>query len=213
MIGEANLFCMLCHQELLENGDTLAVWRMEESAEELLRLFVSCRSAYESEISSYKSDKRKIEYLAVRAALKSVLGRECLVGHEESGKPFIESTDNIRLSISHTKGYASVLVSSSRNVGVDVEQMSDRIFRVKNKFLDEFERLLCGDDDKVRLLLAWSAKEVIYKLVPGLRPEYWEQVRVVSFDMDNLKMDMEVEGIGIVPLFFTLFPDFVLVRN
>ncbi len=203
---------MLYKDETLANGDRLLLWKMEEPADELLLRFTTLREVYAADLSSYKSPKRVQEYLSVRMLLQIALGHEARIDHDEQGKPFLPDEPNARISISHTKNYAALYVSHRREVGVDIEQLSDRILRVKSKFLRERELSLIDEMDKVQLLLCWSAKEALYKLIPGLRPEYWEQLFLTGVDFALRTMSFDTP-IGNVTLSFRVDEEFVLVYN
>ena len=54
--------------------------------------------------------------------------QDFVIEHEYSGKPFISicgKTTNYKIGISHTKGYVSVIVSTTQQVSVDIEYQSD----------------------------------------------------------------------------------------
>ena len=204
---------MLYLKETSSDGDLLSIWKFEESTDELLRLFRDFRTKDEDEMNGYKSEKRQIEYLSVRALLLNALGHECQVLHDEAGKPSLTDEGSLHISISHTKGYASIFLSPNRNVGIDVEQISNRIFRVKNTFLNKMEQQVIDSNDKIQLLLCWSAKETVYKLIPGLSLEYWEQIIIKNLDMERNTILCEVDGKDIVSLKFRVFPEFVLVNS
>lgn len=204
---------MLYLKETSSDGELLSIWKFEESAEELLPLFPEWGQEFVNEIGGYKSERRQIEYLSVRALLLNALGHECQVFHADDGKPFLSDGDGMHVSISHTKGYASIFLSPNRNVGVDVEQISDRIFRVKNTFLSEEEQKNIDSSDKIQLLLCWSAKETVYKLMPGLSLEYWNQIIIRELDMNRNTILCWVRDRGEVSLKFRVFSEFVLVNS
>ncbi|MBR4713440.1 MAG: 4'-phosphopantetheinyl transferase superfamily protein [Paludibacteraceae bacterium] len=203
---------MLYHCDRNADGEILSIWKMDEPAEDLLSLFSEKKGLYQSEVERHKSVKRRQEYLSVRALLLDALGHECDVFHDEMGKPSL-SEEHLRISISHTKGYAAILLSPLREVGLDIEQFSDKIFHVRDKFLRAEEKQIIDSTDRTQLLLCWSAKEAVYKLYEGLRPEYWEQITVKALDMDQCVMLAEVEDRPPVSLRFRVFPDFVMVHN
>ena len=89
--------------------------------------------------------------------LTEMLGYEPLVEHNEDGKPMIEG---YHISISHTLGYVAVILSRDYEVGVDIEYVSDRVNRISSRFLRDDE-VFPGTTDK---LIAWCAKETMYKL-------------------------------------------------
>lgn len=92
-----------------------------------------------------------------------------VIEHESSGKPFISicgKPSNYKISISHTKGYVSVIVSTTQQVSVDIEYHSDRVQRIASRFLreDEMEDINKLTPSSTLLLLYWCAKETLYKL-------------------------------------------------
>lgn len=195
------------------DGELLSIWEMNESVEDLFALFPEKGGLYRDELAHYRSSKRKQEYLSVRALLLHALGHEGVVSHDEKGKPYLPEENQLHISISHTKGYAAIFVSPHREVGLDVEQFSDKIFHVKDKFLSLEEKQIIDSTDRTQLLLCWSAKEAVYKLYEGLKPEYWEQITLKKLDMDQCVMLAEVEDRPPVTLRFRVFPDFVMVHN
>lgn len=203
---------MLYHCDRNADGEILSIWKMDEPVEELLSLFPEKRCLYQSEVERHKSVKRRQEYLSVRALLLDALGHECDVFHDEMGKPSLPEA-HLRISISHTKGYAAIFLSPRREVGLDIEQFSDKIFHVRDKFLRAEEKQIIDSTDRTQLLLCWSAKEAVYKLYEGLRPEYWEQITIKALNMDQCVILAEVEDRPPVTLRFRVFPDFVMVHN
>ena len=86
-----------------------------------------------------------------------MLGYKPLVEHNEDGKPMIEG---YHISISHTLGYVAVILSRDYEVGVDIEYVSDRVNRISSRFVRDDE-VFADTKDK---LIAWCAKETMYKL-------------------------------------------------
>lgn len=136
---------------------TLLLWRMTEDESQLLSLYPDLRSLA-SEYGSYKSSSRRLEYLSVRALLYEYFGGVVSIWHSPEGKPLLEGGKHI--SISHTKGYCTVILSDTYNVAIDIEYRSDRVLRVADRFLRADEKLPSIDGE----LIAWCAKETLYKL-------------------------------------------------
>lgn len=134
----------------------------------------------------WKCTRRQKETAAVYALLNAMTGRRDLViGHNTDGKPTL---DGYIISVSHTIGYASIIMSKTKNVAVDVEYRNNRVFRIVDKFLTKQETVLLSGllqtkdavsettdialqtennteshDAQTALLLCWCAKETIYK--------------------------------------------------
>lgn len=141
-----------------------AVWKVEESLETLLPLLPDDgRLTCERELERFVSDKRKIEWLSVRVLLCTILQEGKQIGYSTAGKPFL--TDNSAfISISHTKGYVAVMLSSFAPVGIDIEQYGQRVHRVSDRFIRSDEQIEPYQGDTTwSLLLHWSAKEAVYK--------------------------------------------------
>ena len=141
-----------------------AVWKMEESLDTLFSLLPDARRvSCEQEMQRFTSDRRKLEWLSVRVLLYSMLQEDKEIGYSSEGKPHL--TDNSSfISISHTKGYVAVILSSVAPVGIDIEQYGQRVKRVYDRFIRSDERVEPYQGDETwSMLLHWSAKETIFK--------------------------------------------------
>lgn len=110
-----------------EGGGVWGIWKVTESFTEL-RDQLSAVLPYDEELQAMKSASRRMEYVAVRVLLKTLLGKEYSILHYPSGKPFLEN-ETLRISISHTKGYVAVGVHARQEVGIDIEQRTEKFVR------------------------------------------------------------------------------------
>lgn len=133
-----------------------------------------------------KCRSRRQETASVYALLHSMLpGRNLVIGHAESGRPLL---DGYNIGISHTSGYASVILSADVPVSVDIERRSSRVLRIAYRFLraDELSDIesLCrnvGDDYRIDItLLYWCAKETVFKYYSDSRLTF-QNMRVEPF--------------------------------
>lgn len=134
----------------------LGVWKMEENLN--YEQFASL--PFYDRLMSLSESRRK-ETASVYSLLFVMTGNKNLViGHETSGKPYVEG---YKIGISHTKGFVSVILSTSCDVAVDIEYINTRVLRIADRFLREDEK---PDiiPDVIPTLLFWCAKETIYKL-------------------------------------------------
>jgi phosphopantetheinyl transferase len=195
----------LCRRE----GDSvLAVWRCDESLEELTAAIPFPQSVL-SEAERFRAQHRREEWLAVRALFYTVMGRYVPIRYESSGKPCLEEG---YISISHTKGYVAVAYSRSREVAVDIEQYGERVVRVAPRFMNPAED---GGGDVWSLLLHWSAKETVYKLVGDSAVDFAHSIIVRPFRVgDAGVMSVSAQCPGgvwrVFPVRFVKDPDFVL---
>lgn len=140
----------------IDSCTRLGLWEISESVEQFLELKVL--SVYKNKVyADLGSESRRLEFLAVRALLYHMVGDDVAILYDNKGCPFLSNGWNI--SISHTKGFAVIIVSETNNVAVDIEYISERVRRVKSKFMRQDETA----DKLEELLVCWCAKETLYK--------------------------------------------------
>lgn len=110
---------------------------------------------------------RESERHAVRSLLAELLQSEdYILEHNADGKPLLTFAQSpLQVSISHTKGYAAVLLSPTSVLGIDIERKSPRVKRVAERFLrdDELESLH-SNTSVAEYLSFWCCKEALYKM-------------------------------------------------
>lgn len=115
---------------------------------------------------------RKRQFLAGRFGLQALVPdfRFDRILIAQSGRPYL-SDDSWQFSISHTAHFASVMMSQTQAVGIDIEGVSGKAGRVRQKFLREEEEMIWRvnmptihlQQDDLMYTLAWSAKEAAFK--------------------------------------------------
>ena len=198
-------------------GVSLGLWQMDESPEQLFDLYPHLLLYRSSLDNKYKNDGRKLEFLAIRAlmyemlrvngASKGLLSHAGDFTHNGQGKPLFRG---YHVSISHTKGYAALILSKKSEVAVDIEYMSDRVERIASKFLRKDERA----DSLDAKLVHWCAKETVFKLFSE-ENLLFEDMRVKPFDtMADWACDVENLKSGkTARVDFELAMDFVLTYS
>jgi phosphopantetheinyl transferase len=167
-------------------------------------------------LSTYKSESRRLEYLAVRVLLKMLLGREVLVKYRTNGSPYLPDSP-YHISISHTRSYAAVILGAVP-VGIDIEYRSSRVLKIRHRFLTADELNQLGASPSVEdLLICWSAKETVFKLTSERSFDYRRDIRIVSGEFGCTSGYLDVQEL-LTPATFTyrirydIFPAFVLTR-
>ncbi len=115
-------------------------------------------------VNNFKLESRKQEFLAARILIREVLNINPEIKYLSSGKPVLTNS-HYNLSISHTKGYAAIVLSEDEKAGVDIEIPSDRILKVSSRFVTKKEDGFIPEDSKLfYYTLLWSLKEAMYKI-------------------------------------------------
>lgn len=164
---------------------SLGLWQIDESPEDFFHLYPHLQKLEESLDKRYRSDARKRETLAVRALLfEMTRNSELFIEHQPDGKPLL--SNHWQLSISHTRGYAALMLSANKRVGVDIEYVSDRVERISRRFIRPDEQA----PDLHHKLLNWCAKEAAYKFYSEDRLEYFDmRVRFLEEELDSFVLD------------------------
>lgn len=163
---------------------TVGVWKVDETIEQLRSMFHQF-SIYEEGFERFKAEKRKQEWLAVRVLLKELLGEEKKIVYLPSGKPCLED-GSACISFSHTPGYVAVAIHPSAEVGVDIEQYGTRVQRLASRFVREDELVSVASGDEIyALLLHWSAKETMFKLMEEEAVDFLDHLRIFPFTLQE----------------------------
>ena len=194
------------------------IWKIEENWEELLRR-LDRHEAYLPFLNRYKSEGRKAEWLAVRVLLKELTGSEMAISYRNSGEPFLPDSA-LHISISHTKGFAAVLLSPDKPVGIDIEYRSERIHRIKSRFLsaDEFE--LLGENPATNeLLICWSAKETVFKMMGQKTVDIQNDIQIIELKPSSQDSGIVMVKESMTPqsttfqIEYMITPDFVVTHS
>ncbi len=186
----------LLRVEEVAPGVQMGLWHITEQVEDLPMPCV--------DLSGYHGN-RLLEKLVIYALLQQMTGHDdWVIGHEPSGKPSLE---HMHISVSHTKGWAALLLSAECDVAVDIEYVSTRVSRVAERFMREDE-----DGGSLRSqLICWSAKETTYK--------YFAEDHLAFFDMRMTSLGLSDHGVigmenllrqQLLPVYYDLTPDYVL---
>ncbi len=144
--------------------------------------------------------KRRTSYLAARLCCKSISRQ--LSGDRKTPSsslttvspdgirpfcPVMENGRGVFCSVSHDSRFA-IAVASNARIGVDVEEISERVCRSREVYMNEKERVLVegsplGEDGaSVRV---WTTKEAMAKALDISLAESWEKVSLKYIGADS----------------------------
>ncbi len=155
----------LSHSYTDENFTHL-IWEINEDE----KFFLSKLSLTYKELDIIKSKKtsiKKIEFLSVRYLLRLLKINPNDLTYSKDGAPQLKTGNNI--SISHCKGYSTVLISEKK-CGIDIETYRNNILNIKDKFINDKDVKQIDSSSVNDLILIWCLKESVYKAekIPGL---------------------------------------------
>lgn len=114
------------------------------------------------QLNNLTSDSRKIEFLGVRR-IRNESNLSSPIYYSDSRKPFLKKELNTYISISHSKHYCA-LGASSKELGIDIEEISPRIERIASRFVSEEEKQFISEQKILDLTKIWTMKEAMFKL-------------------------------------------------
>jgi len=172
----------LLKMESLGPYTQFGVWKIEETKEDLKEQ-VELDPAEEDQYASFKSEVRKKQWLSYRILLKEMLSPDPpFLEYDANGKPRLRNS-GLFLSISHSGDYSAVITSKTCPVGIDIERLKDRIYRIKDKFLTVEEDQKIGETNRLeKLYVAWGAKEALYKIYGRPEVDFQRDLFIDSFD-------------------------------
>ena len=180
----------------------LLLWKVEEELDwfkEQLDLVPDLWVEYDS----LANQAIRHRWLASRYAVQQVTQQSPLeLLKDQSGRPFL-GVERKPLSLSHCEGFVAA-IHSDVSVGIDVERISSRVQKIKNYFMRDEELDLLGEENEA-LILAWSAKESIFKWFGEKHLGYKSQLCIRSIDFAEQVMEIEIntkEYNLIQPVFF-----------
>ena len=159
-----------------------------------------------NQLNSFGSAQRKREFNAVRHLKHQVFGEELII-YGENGKPKFDNSD-ITIGISHSAHWA-LFAHARIPFGCDIEEVSDRIIPISDRFCssDELE-LFAGEVGVMQLTQLWSCKEALYKLI-NIKGIHWKnQMRCIAISGTKFTFAVETGTED-----FIVNCDSVLVKN
>lgn len=126
---------------------------------------------------------QRIEWLACRVAIRQLIEEQGMpyqgLQKDGFGKPHLIGLP-WHISLSHTGGWAAVVLHRSKPVGIDIEPIREQFKRVVPRVLSESEIIHAAGDPN-RLAVYWCAKEALYKLYGKRQLTFREHLHIEPF--------------------------------
>jgi phosphopantetheinyl transferase len=147
------------YQQDIDEDTKLGIWKIEEQEDFFLQTVVPQRNV--------SHPHKKLQHLAGRYLLRHLFPDFplSLILIADTRKPYLEN-EAYHFSISHCGEYAAAMVSKTKRVGIDIEMATDKVYRIKHKFLtiEELSTINHQLTTEIKqLTLLWSCKEAVFK--------------------------------------------------
>jgi 4'-phosphopantetheinyl transferase len=162
------------------DGSEIAVWQITESAEQLLK-DLTPTVVEQEELDRIKSPKTRLQWVGSRRLIRHLCGHSLV--KDQYGKPALSGSMQ-HISISHTEGFAAVIISSS-NAGIDINRLDKNIENIAHKFINEQEAECLGQGESrlKQIHLFWAAKEAMYKLYGKKEVDFRTHLNIEPFQL------------------------------
>src|ERR1700749_2819416 len=173
----------IAYRQQVDDDTEFALWKIEEEAEELygqLQLDTGEQAYYEK----LNKSKRHLHWLGTRVLLRKMLNTDEYIDCEVDvhGKPYLVDLP-YHISLSHSFDYAAVMLSKTRPVGIDIEQVKEKVERIASKFMRPEEMAFISDQHKIQqLYVCWCAKEAVYKCYGQKEVSFADNISLEPFN-------------------------------
>ena len=161
-----------------ENGTVWALWRIEESSDELLQKYTEKKGPI-SDALIQKKDQVLAQSLAARLALAACTDISAM-STGSNGQPCVPAGF---VSLSHTTTYGLAAFHPEFPVGIDLEGPRPQILRIADKFSTPEERSQFTQENlEAGLLILWTCKEAVFKAYGKGELDFKEHIQVAPFN-------------------------------
>jgi phosphopantetheine--protein transferase-like protein len=173
----------IAYSKRLDDDTEFALWKIEEGAEDLYAQ-LQLNAEEKDFVEHLSHGKRHLHWLGTRVLLRTMLQTDeyidCRI--DRHGKPYLVNLP-YHISLSHSFDYAAVMISKSGAVGIDIEQIQQKVERIAPRFLnaDELASAMQNEQKVEALYACWCAKEAVYKCHGQKNISFAENIRLQPF--------------------------------
>ena len=178
----------------IEEDSELAVWEVKES-EKILLSHVNLSSIDHERLHLIPHPKKRIEFLSARVALQMLNINADGLNYTSKGKPL---HPDYKVSLSHNHQFGAAIIHKTAEVGIDVEDISRDVSRVKHKFVRADEERIFEFMKPNPGLWIWGVKECGYKMHGSRKLDFKADMKVCSTEpnsLDNFEIQFPNESL------------------
>ena len=190
------------------------IWKIEETSDELFSL-LERGEEYLPELEKIRMEHRRQEWLATRILLQQMTGEFFRIVYLPNGAPYFPDSP-LHISVSHTKGYVAVLLQEQPAAGIDIEYRSERIRKIRSRFMNQEEEAGLDPAHEVEhLLIHWCAKEALFKMIGQEEVDFRKHLHISPFVFSErgtcTAYETRTANFHKFKLGYQILPDFVWV--
>ncbi len=136
---------------------------------------------------SVSNARKRLEFYAARILIRELLNVWKLtflgVSKDIHGKPFLAGLP-IHMSLSHSYPYVAAIIHREKNVGIDLEQPTEKLLRIAPRILSYGELANAGNDI-IKHCVYWCAKETLIKIYGKKNLSFSNNLLISPFAMQQ----------------------------
>ena len=172
----------------LQPNTKLYLWKISEDFDTLLRE-VRLKDSSLARLEGMKSESHQKGFLAVRMILQHLEYTDFDLLYDEFGKPHLKpqgcSIKDLELSISHSHDFSAIVISEQK-VGLDLEQLKNKILKIAPRFMDISHLENLSTEEKIKkATVIWGIKESIFKLKNEVGISFSDHISENAFTFDD----------------------------
>jgi 4'-phosphopantetheinyl transferase len=168
----------------INKNSVVYLWKITETLDELFRAVV-LKDLCLDRLESMKSEGHQKGFLAVRMILQHIGYTDFDLYYDEFGKPNLKDGTNI--SISHSSDFSAIALSDKK-VGMDLEQIKDKVLRIAPRFMDVSHLNHLLEEQQVeKATVIWGIKESVFKLKNEKGISFPQHIFEEKFDLEDKK--------------------------
>ncbi len=160
------------------------IWKIEESLETLNKGIILTAKC-QNRVDGMKSELHKRGFMSIRHLLAKIGYVDADLYYDALGKPHLK--DGNFISITHSFTFTGIILSKTKQVGIDIEKQRDKIVRIAHKFttVDDYKNINSEHELVRKLTIVWGAKESLYKIYEQEGLSFLQHIYVEDFDFKD----------------------------
>ena len=165
------------------------LWKITEDYHVLLAK-AKLKDVSLTRLQGMKSESHQKGFVAVRMLFQEAGYSDFELYYDEFGKPHLQ--DGKHISISHSHDFSAIIISDA-NIGIDLEQIKDKVLRLAPRFMDISHLEGLSEIDKMRkATVVWGVKEAIFKLKNEVGISFIDHIMESPFLLSDKKCSAEL---------------------
>ncbi|MEZ4809561.1 MAG: 4'-phosphopantetheinyl transferase superfamily protein [Allomuricauda sp.] len=167
------------------------LWKVTEP-EDVLSEGIVLTPHCQNRMDGMKSEAHRRAFLSIRHLMAKAGYQDSDLYYDDFGKPHLK--DGNHISITHSHNFTGIIVSSTDEVGIDIEMQREKILRIAHKFtpIEEYRTLANTDAIIRKLTIVWGAKESLYKIYAQQGLSFLRHIDVMDFSFDDARTVAEI---------------------